>query len=314
MMSTVPTAPVPLRERVSLDGVWDFRLDREETWRAIQVPGVWQAQFDDLRETQGVTWYRRNFTVPRKWQSGDAGYEVVLGFGAVNYLAEVYVNGRRVTVHEGGYLAFEVTLDPQALWADNSLEVKVTLPSNDRAEFPDHPFQEIPHGKQSWYGPMGGIWQPVWLERRAVANLGQIILGADLDTGAVGIAVAVSRGAADATLVATITGPDGNIAGRARVDCAGRTLIPVGITVDRPASWSPDAPRLYELSVQLVTMQRRDASASATSRLRTASSCSTASRSTCAARSTRITIPRASTPSPTSPTSRTSSKRRRRSD
>jgi hypothetical protein len=253
MMSTVPTAPVPLRERVSLDGVWDFRLDREETWRAIQVPGVWQAQFDDLRETQGVTWYRRNFTVPRKWQSGDAGYEVVLGFGAVNYLAEVYVNGRRVTVHEGGYLAFEVTLDPQALWADNSLEVKVTLPSNDRAEFPDHPFQEIPHGKQSWYGPMGGIWQPVWLERRAVANLGQIILGADLDTGAVGIAVAVSRGAADATLVATITGPDGNIAGRARVDCAGRTLIPVGITVDRPASWSPDAPRLYELSVQLVT-------------------------------------------------------------
>ena len=108
-MAAAPPNPAPLRDRISLDGVWDFRLDREETWRAIQVPGVWQAQFDDLRETQGVTWYRRNFTVPRRWQ--EAPNEVVLGFGAVNYLAEVYVNGRRVAVHEGGYLGFEVALD-----------------------------------------------------------------------------------------------------------------------------------------------------------------------------------------------------------
>jgi len=244
------------RDRQSLDGVWDFRLDREEVWRAIQVPGVWQAQFDDLRETQGVTWYRRNFTVPRKWQVGGSGreggsHEVVLGFGAVNYLAEVFVNGRRVAVHEGGYLAFEVALDAQALWADNSLEVKVTLPSNDRAEFPDHPFQEIPHGKQSWYGPMGGIWQSVWLERRPSAHLGQVILESDLATGAVAASVAVAAAARDATLVATVTGPDGRTV-RARVDCAGRALVQVGLTVAQPAAWSPDHPNLYTLSIQLV--------------------------------------------------------------
>ncbi len=241
----------PVRERLSLDGVWDFRLDREEVWRAIQVPGVWQAQFDDLRETQGVTWYRRNFTVPRNWQGDATGFDVVLGFGAVNYLAEVYVNGRRVTVHEGGYLGFEVTLDPSALWADNSLEVKVTLPSNDRAEFPDHPFQEIPHGKQSWYGPMGGIWQPVWLERRPVAHLGEIIVGADLGTGAVGASIAVSAAAANAALVASVTGPDGRVF-RTRVDCSGRTLVPLGLTVTQPQAWSPDRPHLYSLVVQLV--------------------------------------------------------------
>ena len=250
--STPAIAPVPTRDRVSLDGVWDFRLDREEIWRAIQVPGVWQAQFDDLRETQGVTWYRRNFTVPRKWMDGNANHEVVLGFGAVNYLAEVYVNGRRVGGHEGGYLAFEVTLDPQLLWADNSLEVRVILPSNDRAEFPDHPFQEIPHGKQSWYGPMGGIWQPVWLERRATRNLGAVILGADLATGGVSLSVAVPPAAAGAALVVTITGPDGKVAGRARVEAAGRMLVPVAVTVDQPAAWSPDRPNLYVATIQLV--------------------------------------------------------------
>ena len=251
-MTTVPVAsPTPLRDRVSLDGVWDFRLDREEAWRAIQVPGVWQAQFDDLRETQGVTWYRRNFTVPRKWQAGDPDCEVVLGFGAVNYLAEVFVNGRKVASHEGGYLGFEVMLAASALWADNSLEVKVTLPSNDRAEFPDHPFQEIPHGKQSWYGPMGGIWQPVWLERRSVRHLGPVTLGADLATGAVDVAVAVSPAAKGCAIVATVTGPDGKVV-RARVDCAGRALVPVGLTVPHPAAWSPDHPNLYTLSIQLV--------------------------------------------------------------
>ena len=216
-----PIRAVPTRDRLSLDGVWDFRLDREEVWRAIQVPGVWQAQFDDLRETQGVTWYRRNFTVPRAWQGGAKGFDVVLGFGAVNYLAEVYVNGRRVAVHEGGYLGFEVTLDASGLWADNSLEVKVTLPSNDRAEFPDHPFQEVPHGKQSWYGPMGGIWQPVWLERRPAAHLGAIVVGSDLASGIVSAAVTVSAAAGHAALVASVTGPDGRVF-RTRVDCAGR--------------------------------------------------------------------------------------------
>ncbi len=250
-MTTIVSAAT--RDRLSLDGVWDFRLDREETWRAIQVPGVWQAQFDDLRETQGVTWYRRNFTVPRKWQDapGQAGHEVILGFGAVNYLAEVYVNGRRVAAHEGGYLGFEVALDADALWADNSLEVKVTLPSNDRAEFPDHPFQEIPHGKQSWYGPMGGIWQSVWLERRPTAHLGAIILGADLASGTVSVSATVSSAALGAALVATVTGPDGSTV-RTRVDCAGRAQVPVALTVARPATWSPERPNLYTLVVQLV--------------------------------------------------------------
>ena len=250
MATNLVVAQPLLRERVSLDGVWDFRLDREETWRAIQVPGVWQAQFDDLRETQGVTWYRRNFTVPRKWH-GNETHEVVLGFGAVNYLAEVYVNGRRVAVHEGGYLGFTVALDADALWADNSLEVKVTLPSNDRAEFPDHPFQEIPHGKQSWYGPMGGIWQSVWLERRPVAHLGELTLEADLNSGIVNVSVGVSAAAAGATLLATVTGSDGREA-RTRVDCAGRANVPLAITVAQPAAWSPDHPNLYRVAVQLI--------------------------------------------------------------
>ena len=245
--AAVPLSPPSTRDRVSLDGVWDFRLDREEQWRAIQVPGVWQAQFDDLRETQGITWYRRNFRVPRRF----AERQVVLGFGAVNYLADVFVNGRQIAAHEGGYLAFEVPLPAELLWQDNALEIRVTLPSNDRSEFPDYPFQEIPHGKQSWYGPMGGIWQPVWLEARSPSHLGAVVLGADLDTGAVGISVAVAD-AGDAELVCTITDPHGAVADVSRVACNGKALVPCNLTVTSPLPWSPDTPALYCMTVELV--------------------------------------------------------------
>lgn len=239
----------PTRQRVSLDGVWDFRLDREESWRAIQVPGVWQAQFDDLRETHGVTWYRRNFTVPKGFRER----HVVLGFGAVNYLAEVYVNGRLICRHEGGYLAFDVRLDTELLWEDNLLEVKVTLPSNDMAEFPDHPFQEIPHGKQSWYGPMGGIWQSVWLEARDAAHLRRVKLDADLRTGEVSVDIEVSDDAAALALRLSVFGPDAR-----RVACqahpgSGSTHGTVRLNVPEPLAWSPDHPHLYRLVVDLVS-------------------------------------------------------------
>lgn len=235
------------RERVSLDGVWDFRLDRDEQWRAIQVPGVWQAQFEDLRETHGVTWYRRSFTVPKAFR----GRHVVLGFGAVNYLADVYVNGRLICQHEGGYLAFEAPLDPELLWADNLLEVKVTLPSNDMAEFPDHPFQEIPHGKQSWYGPMGGIWQSVWLEARAAEHFEGVRLSADLNSGSVDVEVTVSADAAELALQLSVFGPDGRLVVAHEHRGSGDEKENVRLLVPQPQAWSCEHPNLYRLVIDL---------------------------------------------------------------
>jgi hypothetical protein len=237
----------PTRERVALDGIWDFRLEREEQWRAIQVPGVWQAQFEDLRETHGVTWYRRNFTVPKHFRQR----HVVLGFGAVNYLADVYVNGRLICQHEGGYLSFEVTLEPELLWEDNLLEVRVTLPSNDMAEFPDHPFQEIPHGKQSWYGPMGGIWQSVWLEARSPEYFKAVQLRSDLAGGTVEADVELSPAAAGQQLDISIFGPDGKLVLSHRQQAGGQGKDMVRLRIDQPEAWSPDHPNLYRLVIDM---------------------------------------------------------------
>src|SRR6516225_6056899 len=150
------------RLHISLDGAWDFWLDGHGTWRTILVPGPWQAQFADLRDASGTTLYRRRFTLPDQWR----GREVAIRFGAVNYFCRVRLNGIRIGEHEGGYLPFEFVLPADALAPENEFEVDVVLPTDDGATYPEWPLTEVPHGKQSWYGPIGGIWQSVTLEAR----------------------------------------------------------------------------------------------------------------------------------------------------
>ena len=71
--------------------------------------------------------------------------------------------------HEGGYLPFEFDVATHLLAGENELVVRVVDASDDRSRYPEYPFSEVPHGKQSWYGPIGGIWQSVWLELRPQA-------------------------------------------------------------------------------------------------------------------------------------------------
>ncbi|MFM2350857.1 MAG: hypothetical protein RIR04_1823, partial [Pseudomonadota bacterium] len=130
-----------MRDVISLDGEWQFQHETDRIARTAQVPLPWQAQFADLRQTSGRAVYRRHFPRPKG--------EAVLHFGAVSYLAEVFVNGQRLGQHEGGYLPFEISVPSTLLKEVNDLEVRCLLPDgapNDAGIA----FAEIPHGKQSW--------------------------------------------------------------------------------------------------------------------------------------------------------------------
>ena len=82
------------------------KLDSAASVRPTRVPSSWQSQFADLRDYAGVAWYWRTVTL-----EAPAGDQVVLlRFGAVDYAAEVYVNGQKAGSHEGGYLPFEIDI------------------------------------------------------------------------------------------------------------------------------------------------------------------------------------------------------------
>lgn len=247
------------RHRLLLDGAWDFQFDPEESlsperitsWRVADVPMPWQAAFEDLRGVLGTAWYCRTFEVPADW----AGHAVILHFGAVAYYAEIWLNGNRVGEHEGSYLPFEFEVSRWlAMDAPNQLLVRVVAPSDDPQQYPQFCFSEIPHGKQSWYGPFGGIWQPVWLERRAYVHTKAVRLFPDLNTGIVQVIAELASSAPDGCLAELeIVAPDGKVVATSVVPVsAGGDRINRSLLVTHPQPWSPEHPHLYSIRILLV--------------------------------------------------------------
>ncbi len=179
----------------SLDGTWQFAVDHEgkltindlssfKDWREIRVPLSWNAQFADLRDYRGVAWYRKTVD----FQPIKPDQTVLLKFGAVDYFAEVFVNGQKAGEHEGGYLPFTLDVGKLIKAGANEIAVRVTDPDNDKARWGDMNFNEIPHGKQSWYVHTGGIWQSVALEIKPWAYITSVKVHPSID-GTVSVSV-----------------------------------------------------------------------------------------------------------------------------
>ncbi len=221
------------RTRLSLDGNWLFCPLPEltpESLSQITVPAPWQAD-PRYRNYTGVAWYQREFNIPVDWLAENR--IIVLGFGAADYFAEVWVNEIKVGEHEGGYLPFEFDLTAAVKPGLNIITVRV--------DDPPEIFAEIPHGKQSWYGMLSGLWQSVWLEVRAATHIQRVKISAG--GGQVLVEVSLS-GALGGRISAEVFAPEGKIVARAE-SAAPRFSIPI----DQPLLWSPDEPHLYKLKV-----------------------------------------------------------------
>jgi hypothetical protein len=240
------------RLKLTLDGAWDFMHGDSGVWREAIVPNPWQAQFADLRQVSGRAVYRRQFGLPDA-----AGKLVVLHFGAVSYWAEVKVNGQVLGSHEGGYLPFEFVIPASLLRKENTVEVTCLLPDGNPDTAPDFPFGEIPHGKQSWYGPLGGIWQSVTVELRDPCHLDHCAITADRKTGQVNARLTFSDAAVGSGAQLTVLGTDGQAVAMKALDVNGK-VEDCTLQVADPALWSPDAPNLYTLRVDLNQGETRD--------------------------------------------------------
>ena len=263
------------RSRLSLDGQWEFYPDpqqqltreslRSDDARTILVPGPWQAQFDDLRDYSGVAWYRRLFeadglaTDPSAVSTvrGSARPPVCpsafLHFGAVDYSTTVWLNGQRVGEHEGGYLPFELDVSEILRPGSNELVVRVIDPGNDADFLPEFTFAEIPHGKQSWYGPIGGIWQSVYLEQRPALHLTRLRVTPDVPGEQAQVGVFLSaRSDRPLGLWLNVTDPKGQVRRHRLLLPAGVESEEVAIPVPEPMLWDTTHPNLYELQAVLL--------------------------------------------------------------
>ncbi len=256
-----PEYPRPQFERadwLSLNGPWAFEFDDrnvglDEGWgagerafgRTITVPFCFESRASGIGDPSfhPWVWYRRAVTVPANWQ----GRRILLNFGAVDYRAMVWVNGRLAGSHEGGNtpFGFDVTalLKPGA----NLVVVRAEDPPTDRS---------IPRGKQYWqvessgifYTRTSGIWQTVWLEAAGTSYLERPRVRTALD-GTVRMDLRVARPVDGLEVSATVRQKDQVVAAGSGPVAGGRASVAVAIR--EPRLWSPGSPNLYDVVYEL---------------------------------------------------------------
>lgn len=239
-----------------LNGLWDYAIRPKDAPPPADFDGQILVPFPVESALSGVMkrvgpanrlWYHRTFTLPKAW----AGQRVLLHFGAVDWEATVWLNGRELGTHRGGYdgFSFDVT-DALRPAGPQEIVVAVWDPS-DAGTQPRGKQVRAPHG--IWYTPTTGIWQTPWLEPVQPAHIESLKITPDFDQSAVTLEVAVVPLAGTATIKAEVL--DGNRvvqSGEISVqDANGRLRPRLTLAVPDPKPWSPDSPHLYGLRFAL---------------------------------------------------------------
>jgi beta-galactosidase/beta-glucuronidase len=231
---------------LNLNGLWDYAIvpgnsPQPAAWDGqILVPfpvesalsGVMKAVGDERR-----LWYRRSFALPGNWRR----QRVLLHFDAIDWSARVWVNGKEVGAHQGGYDRFSLditaALKPSR---DQTIVVSVDDPTDAGTQ---------PRGKQVrsprsiWYTSTTGIWQTVWIEPVPAASIESVRLTPDIDRRVLRID-AKTTGDGEIRAIAL----DGS---RTAGSASGPSGRPLDLSIAEPKLWSPDAPHLYDLKITL---------------------------------------------------------------
>ena len=249
--------PKPQFERANwqnLNGEWQFEIDNGRNgvakgWQnedvsfsqRIQVPFCPESRLSGIGHTdfmQGV-WYRRDVEITGEQLNG----LVYLHFGAVDYLATVYVNGKQCGTHKGGYVSFCFDVTPFLREGRNVLTVYAEDDTRDPL---------IPSGKQSsrynsygcFYTRTTGIWQTVWLEFLPKTHIEKVKYYPSAENATLTVTASLSGAA---TLVAKAS-YEGVEMGTARAESKGGE-VSFTLPLKEKHLWEVGVGRLYDLEL-----------------------------------------------------------------
>lgn len=248
-------------EWTSLNGEWEFTFDDDNSGierglqngnvaldKKINVPFSYQYSASGIGDASAhdVVWYRRKFTVAR-------GKRALLCFNAVDYEADVWVNGKHVITHKGGFSPFKADITDYSGNGDNVLVVRCR----------DTVATDVPRGKQSWkekpfscfYIPNSGIWQSVWIEYFGDDCIERHRLESDVDNRLLLGEIDTLYGKADSAEV-TVSFKDKILNKLSFLLNGKHSLFTVNLDNGKPFEfgdllWNPDRPNLLSVDIRL---------------------------------------------------------------
>lgn len=256
------------KDWMNLNGDWEFdyddgRIGFNEKWhkgentlsKHIQVPFAFQSKLSGIGENDfhDFVWYKRKVSIPDHW----SGKRVLLHFGAVDYIAKVWVNGEWVVTHEGGHTPFYADITDTLVLGENTVVVQVEDFSTDMS---------LPRGKQYWkpqsaqifYTRTTGIWQTVWMEAVDSTYLEKVQLTPNIDKGEIEIRSFIKgQRKQDNVQLRVSISFKGNLVSEDTYGLKEKEEIRSLILQDyeqfrRCHLWSPEDPNLYDVQLTLI--------------------------------------------------------------
>jgi beta-glucuronidase len=208
--------------------LYEYDMDQSPV---VQLPSSWLTHAPEMRYYQGLVWYERKFEARPK-----AGMRQFLRFGAVNYRATVWLNGKKVGAHEGGFTPFAIEVTGALYPGENRIVVAADSQASETT---------IPPAVTDWEN-YGGITRSVRLIETPSTYVddawvrltpdGRIAVDAKLD------------GPAAANQPVTLRIPELHLTIGGKSDATGKWSGSVAIP-SRLQRWSPDTPKLYDVTV-----------------------------------------------------------------
>ena len=234
---------------LNLNGLWEYKIQPVSAGKPASFDGKILVPFAVESALSGVgkmvgkenqLLYRRTVTLPSTFK----GKNVLLHFGAVDWKCEVFVNGKRIGDHQGGYdpFSFDITT---ALNKSGAQEILVSVwdPSDDG---PQPRGKQVKNPHSIWYTPVTGMWQTVWLEAVPSTFIASIRNTPDIDNKTISIKAVISNALAGDKL--RISALDQAVKISEQETTSGEAIL----QIENPKLWSPTTPFLYDVKVTLI--------------------------------------------------------------
>jgi len=206
---------------------------------SLKVPGDWNTQSDQLFFYEGSVWYKKSFDYQRR-----PNVRLFVYFGAANYFADVYLNGEKLGQHEGGFTPFNFEITNLVRDTGNFLIVKV---DNKRRR------DAVPTLMTDWWN-YGGLTRDVKLIETPATFVNDYFI--QLQQGSRDRVVGwVKLNGAQFSQRIIVRIPEAGVAKAFETDASGTALV--DFTADLKL-WSPESPKLYDVTIESETDQVRD--------------------------------------------------------